>query len=53
MSTRGGFPQPSPREKEWGEPSGQFPWERDPHPREKTVEATFHACVQKKEAVSK
>ena len=35
-------------EKRHGGAFRRVPWERYPHPREKTVEATFHACVYKK-----
>ena len=48
MSTRRGFPEPLPPEKGHGGAFRTVPWERYPHPWEKTVEATFHACVYKK-----
>ena len=48
MSTRRGFPEPLPPEKGHGGAFRTVPWERYPHPREKTVEVTFHACVYKK-----
>ena len=35
-------------EKRHGGAFRRVPWERYPHPREKTVEATFHACGYKK-----
>ena len=50
MSTRRGFPEPLPPEKGHGGAFRTIPWERYPHPREKTVEVTFHACVYKKKA---
>ena len=37
-------------EKRHGGAFRTVPWERYPHPREKTVEVTFHACVYKKKA---
>ena len=50
MSTRRGFPEPLPPEKGHGGAFRTVPWERYPHPREKTVEVTFHTCVYKKKA---
>ena len=50
MSTRRGFPEPLPPEKGHGGAFRTVPWERYPHPREKTVEVTFHACGYKKKA---
>ena len=50
MSTRRGFPEPLPPEKGQGGAFRTVPWETYPHPREKTVEVTFHACVYKKKA---
>ena len=50
MSTRRGFPEPLPPEKGHGGAFRTVPWARYPHPREKTVEVTFHACVYKKKA---
>ena len=50
MSTRRGFPEPLPPEKGHGGAFRTIPWERYPHPREKTVEVTFHTCVYKKKA---
>ena len=50
MSTRRGFPEPLPPEKGQGGAFRTVPWERYPHPREKTVEVTFHACGYKKKA---
>ncbi|MDB0909939.1 hypothetical protein PL648_22195, partial [Phocaeicola vulgatus] len=35
-------------EKRHGGAFRRVPWERYPHPREKTVEVTFHTCVYKK-----
>ena len=35
-------------EKRHGGAFQTVPWERYPHPREKTVEVTFHTCVYKK-----
>ena len=35
-------------EKRQGGAFRRVPWERYPHPREKTVEVTFHACGYKK-----
>ena len=37
-------------EKRHGGAFRTIPWERYPHPREKTVEVTFHACGYKKKA---
>ena len=48
MSTRRGFPEPLPPEKGQGGAFRTVLWERYPHHGEKTVEATFHACVYKK-----
>ncbi len=48
MSTRRGFPEPLPPEKGQAEPSGQFCGKGTHTHGEKTVEATFHACVYKK-----
>ena len=50
MSTRRGFPEPLPPEKGQGGAFRTVLWERYPHPREKTVEVTFHACGYKKKA---
>ena len=38
-------------EKRHGGAFRTIPWERYPHPREKTVEVTFHTCVYKKKKV--
>ena len=48
ISTRWGFLEPLPPEKGHGGAFRTVPWERYPHPREKTVEVTFHTCVYKK-----
>ena len=48
MSTRRGFPEPLPPEKGQGGAFRTVLWETYPHPREKTVEVTFHTCVYKK-----
>ncbi|MDB0862654.1 hypothetical protein PL587_21900, partial [Phocaeicola vulgatus] len=37
-------------EKRHGGAFRRVPWERYPHPREKTVEVTFHTCVYKKKS---
>ena len=48
MSTNEGFRNRFRRRKDMAEPSGQFRGKGTHTHGEKTVEATFHACVYKK-----